>query len=225
MRMEGIMRFRVFFLFAACLVVTACATGKNFQGVPQYPEEKLSQGVTPTASRPQYRVGEAWVYERNDRKFLKSWNFKQEVIRYDEATVTIREEKYGRPVTLRVYSSERNPIRETEENGRVLWEHSSPYPVFYFPLEVGKSWSEILLWRGFHPRQVSGIVAAYEEVEVPAGKFFAFRVEILDVMVMRPGAHWIHETFWYVPEVKNIVKYTHREDGVKVELVFYQPTN
>ena len=78
----------------------------------------------------------------------------------------------------------------------------------------------------FHVRHERSVkVVGWEEVEVPAGKFLALKVQAegrwqrLD----RKSGDWARNTVWYVPEVKRWVK-SHYEDAsgkIGEELVFF----
>lgn len=97
-----------------------------------------------------------------------------------------------------------------------------------WPLEVGKKWTFEVDWTrqdgttGHTHQDVE--VAAFEEVEVPAGKFMAFRIVHRGFYSNSNNARAKQDdTYWYAPEVKADVK-SKRDDRFNVytrELVSY----
>lgn len=80
-----------------------------------------------------------------------------------------------------------------------------------WPLEVGKKGERRIEWEtlqpgGPRPIYVNWEVESYEEVEVPAGNFKAFKVHY-SWQVGPPGAlEWRELFVWYSPEVRQVVK-------------------
>lgn len=88
-----------------------------------------------------------------------------------------------------------------------------------FPLYPGKTWS---FRYTYHPQpafdlsiQQSAVVEAWETVTVPAGTFRTLKVKHHgDYLAASSGATWtgqIHETYWYAPDVKRVVKMEYRD--------------
>ncbi|MDD2609164.1 MAG: hypothetical protein PHX60_05640 [Giesbergeria sp.] len=98
-----------------------------------------------------------------------------------------------------------------------------------WPLEVGKKWTHNEDWRradgvtGNTQAQVE--VTAYEEVDVPAGKFMAFKIEHKGFFNNSRGNRGQQiDTFWYAPEALADVKLI-RNDGYNMytrELMSYK---
>lgn len=98
-----------------------------------------------------------------------------------------------------------------------------------WPLEVGKKWTHNEDWQradgvtGNTQAQVE--VTAYEAVEVPAGKFMAFKIEHKGFFTNSRGNRGQQvDTFWYAPEALADVKLI-RNDGYNMytrELVSYK---
>lgn len=89
-----------------------------------------------------------------------------------------------------------------------------------WPLEVGKKWAHDEDWA--RPDGVTGntqadvAVVAYEEVEVPAGKFTAFKIEHRGFYTNSIGGRVRQQdTYWYSPAVAADVKHM-RDDGYNV---------
>lgn len=168
-----------------------------------------------TAERPQYADGDRWVYSRNGERE------EQEFVKYESGSYVIKRKLRDRTV-FRVYSSEGNMTKEVDEGGRVLREYVKELPHFRFPLRVGKKWYETY-YSGAIRRTVRAEVTAYETITVPAGKFWAFKLEVINQRTDRERP--AYETLWYTPEVKRLVKYQSREFQTDLELVEYHVTN
>lgn len=96
------------------------------------------------------------------------------------------------------------------------------YPMYSFPLEVGKSWEQKVTFTATavsnHRRVVTltGKVLGWEQVTVPAGTFNALKIDVRgpynhETFTTRQWwfGGWQTDTLWYVPEVKNVVKRTY----------------
>ena len=100
-----------------------------------------------------------------------------------------------------------------------------------FPLAVGRTYPAVWEMRRprvgkFHVRHERSVkVVGWEDVEVPAGKFLALKVEAegrwqrLD----RKSSDWARNIVWYVPEVKRWVKSYYEDASGKIgeELIFF----
>lgn len=90
-----------------------------------------------------------------------------------------------------------------------------------FPLYVGKTWvhqyvHEMKGSRQSYQREARAKVVAWEQVRVPAGTFWAYRVEIENAWV---GHGVADETYWYAPEVGFTIKYASQAWRWEYELV------
>lgn len=116
---------------------------------------------------------------------------------------------------------------------------SGKYLALAFPLEVGKTWEYEYSFKtragGTNARKMPAKVEAWEEVQVPAGKFKTLRVAHSGYYsyVRNDGKSWIgsvSEIFWYAPEVRRFVKSEYRdtngygttEDQSRTELIEYE---
>jgi hypothetical protein len=100
-----------------------------------------------------------------------------------------------------------------------------------FPLAVGRTYPALWEMRrprvgNFHARHERTVkVVGWEEIEVPAGKFLALKVQAegrwrrLD----RKSEDWARNTMWYVPAVKRWVKSDYEDASGKIgeELIFF----
>ena len=86
-----------------------------------------------------------------------------------------------------------------------------------WPLEVGKKWTMNADWTRAdgvtgNTKQDAEVVA-YEDVNVPAGKFMAFKIEHRGWFQTSQGSRGKqNDTFWYSPDARADVKHS-RDDG------------
>ena len=105
-----------------------------------------------------------------------------------------------------------------------------------FPIYLGQrwDWSYAVMSRrpgaGEIKLDYRAKVDRWEDVEVPAGKFKAIRIVHDGRYLMNEGSSTVQEIFWYSPEVKHFVKWTHQSrtfsgrmnDNVTIELTDYR---
>lgn len=90
-----------------------------------------------------------------------------------------------------------------------------------FPMKVGMSWTHSYT---FTDPPVSTIrtatmtVRKYEQIETPAGKFWAFKIERIDQPV--PNADFAVEIYWFAPVIGQIVRF--RSDEEELDLTSYR---
>lgn len=95
------------------------------------------------------------------------------------------------------------------------------YPNFSFPLWVGKTWKgKVAFTSTDQPgKEVSADlevrVVGFESVTVPAGTFFALKIELHGPYRARNlEGSWtgrIEDTLWYAPEARNAVRYEYKD--------------
>jgi uncharacterized caspase-like protein len=180
--------------------LTGCTIAAGTEPAPQLPS--ASSIVMERSGPPTYGLGDRWI--RNDGIY--------ELIR-------IESDHY-------VYSAEPgSEIHLTKDlvplsivlGGNVQYEFTPP-PALNWPLEVGKRGSIPGVFKRRYreepyPVTLTWVVEAYEDVEVPAGKFKAFRISFSFAQRFegaRPS-FWrapLPEVyrFWYAPEVRRFVK-------------------
>ncbi|MBI4989534.1 MAG: hypothetical protein HZC23_12005 [Rhodocyclales bacterium] len=101
------------------------------------------------------------------------------------------------------------------------------YPNFSFPLWVGKTWKgRVAFGSTDQPdkevrAELEGRVVGFESVTVPAGTFFALKIELRGPYTAKDTENnWvgrIEDTLWYAPQVRNAVRYEYK-DTVGVSL-------
>ena len=146
----------------------------------------------PRAERPTYVLGEKWI--RNDGLY--------ELIRIEKDQYIFS----ARP-HWEIHLSKDLGIQRVQR-GDNRFEFAHPLDLKW-PLEVGKSGSHNTTWQtpttsGRWPLiAISWKVASYEDVQVFAGTFKAFRIEMV---MVRPDGRQFTSNLWYAPEVRQYVK-------------------
>src|SRR3989338_2101616 len=153
-----------------------------------------SLAQTPQAVRPTYSIGDKWILGMGVFDLIRIEN------------------------DVYVFSNEKaREIRLTKELGLVKSEGPMGLLEFYpslpleWPLEVGKKGERQIEWQtprsgGFRRIYVEWKIQAYEDVQVSAGSFKAFKIH--HAWQVGPlGEQQSRELFmWYSPEVKQIIK-------------------
>jgi hypothetical protein len=95
------------------------------------------------------------------------------------------------------------------------------YPNFSFPLWVGKTWKGKVAFESTDQpgkevhAELEGRVVGFESVTVPAGTFFALKIELGGPYRARNlEDSWtgrIEDTLWYSPQVRNAVRYEYKD--------------
>ena len=97
-----------------------------------------------------------------------------------------------------------NYIKILGSGGRKIM-YQPPQPVLQFPLEVGKTWK----WSGKFSKLLKGTqaykVVGAEEVEVPAGKFNALKIEVnVEIQDSTGNVKTSKAVQWYAKDVGNV---------------------
>jgi hypothetical protein len=195
-----------------------------------------------TIVQPTLRSEDAWTYRRTSETQPNVWrqiHFQGTVLRNSGSTVLLRNSEVDSP----------NPAREILINSdwsnfrSMSGKETVVHRPFAFPLSVGKTWD--LEFTDDHPgnkghksetRQLKYRVVGWEEVEVPAGKFKALKIEaegswtgevaprVVASAVTQAGTQGtaavaqtvkvtaetvtgrLYQAYWYSPDVKREVK-------------------
>lgn len=154
----------------------------------------ISYAADPAAERPSYSAGDYWIYTDDRHK--------------KEVKVTfLREEK-----DLYIFEKEGTQVVK-DFNLTTIEGKTGGYPgsIIKFPLTVGKWWNyEFQAEAIAGDKKDTGRIAkyeveSYEQITVPAGTFWAFKITVTIVDAKRHtfknSAH-----YWYAPEIKTIIK-------------------
>jgi Caspase domain len=175
---------RLVLLLLAGLALVACATSRD---------ASISTTPGPRAERPTYSVGEKWI--RSDGVY--------ELIRIEDGRYI-----FAAGVDLQMHLTQDLALMRVQR-GPYIREWTPFYKMVDWPLEVGK-WgvTRAKVWNpGLFgmPGEVEFTwrVEAYEDVQVAAGTFKAFRISVISA---QPG--WSgRRVFWYAPEARQFVKW------------------
>ena len=163
-----------------------------------------------TVPRPDVRVGDRWTYRATGFQIQGFERFEVAVTFVDQTTIHTVYTGKGDKEADTTWTREWNLVADPDG---IVFRPSSL--TFRFPMKVGDRREyefETLVSRGAARRAVnwrSNRIVGWEDVEVPAGKFRALKIEIegytqrMDVVGVRAtsGAE-----FWYVPRVERWVK-------------------
>jgi hypothetical protein len=173
------------------------------------------------ARNPQWKTGYRWQY------LFTAAGIKGTVINQVTREETFEQSpSYVLTIGKNEYPHAKNSLRvlATLSGGKVTSKNVPPSQPLAWPLEVGKQWRNDYVAEEPEQRRAERIdtevvVAAIEEIRVPAGTFEAFRVETYDAQT---GELILEQ--WYAPRARWFVKSKiYREEGPLVqELVAYK---
>ncbi|GAB4389094.1 MAG: hypothetical protein Kow0025_12290 [Thermodesulfovibrionales bacterium] len=210
--------------FALCLVAAASA-GDEGGPPPGYDG--------PVAERPQFARGDRWEYRWRGQIFFTAFD------RAEGGQLRFTARWRGGAGWEEYKTPDLNFVKAIVKGGAEVKEECRPYRgPLSFPLWVGKKWeysfqvveaqSAAKVERPGGPgqaalRESSVEVVGYEQVEVPAGTFWAFRIEEVRSSREGRGMARYRLTFWYSPEVRNFVKVEEEKEAWNRVLTGYAP--
>ncbi|WP_254058621.1 hypothetical protein [Dyella sp. S184] len=197
--------------------------------------------VAETIDAPMVKAGDSWVYKVTVERGPQGWAQHNEdfsVAHADASTIFVSVKQSGsqQAPTEELAGADWSRSRDINGKQQVV---SRP---FAFPLEVGKKWELKYTEANPNPKHLSETlqtgytVVGWEDVEVPAGKFKALKIEAEGnwtavvapmnqasaqavnttggsaalVQTNRVTPHTVsgrtYRAFWYVPSVKRLVK-------------------
>ena len=193
-------------IFHSCITYVQLETNPGFAGkVP--PKASVTripkQGHAFQTEKPVWKVGFKWEYEweRPDssgtltRRILRTETF--ENVPCYVLKIRRSESFYTRDVL---------GLLATKTRGKVTVKRDAPFQPLAWPLYVGRSWKNVFTMERPQDESSSNfdnevVVAKFEEVVVPAGKFKAFKID-----VYRSFDGELMSEYWYSPQVKWFVK-------------------
>jgi len=191
------------------LILTGCAA----QGVPPTSPAQAAREAMPVASvipsPPTWRPGDRWVY---------GWTSGAESGVKTVEALEIMEINQVSFYLLRVGDAEAFWTRDLRwagamQDGRVASRMTPPQPWFAWPLRIGQTWTH----RGTYEERSGRTelndafsVVAAETVEVPAGRFSAFKI-------VRETERRDSDQYWYAPDVRFYVKWIGRRGDTAFE--------
>lgn len=182
------------------------------------PQRGTTAAPTSAAAPPQPKAGQQWTYRRIDLwRNSETERFRQELAFEDRGRWIVRwtildseDARRRGSITGELF----DPASHGYSDGRL----SGAHVPLRFPLAPGKSWSFDYVVRST-TREVAvkqtAVVRDWEEIQTPAGRFQALRVEHDGRYVASEGgASWngkIREIFWYAPAAGRIVMREYRD--------------
>ncbi|HEX4325383.1 MAG TPA: hypothetical protein VH105_01115 [Burkholderiales bacterium] len=157
--------------------------------------------------KPPVHAGDSWIYRRSDGK--SSMVMRQTAAKVTDEGIALRTEL--------ARSADSSTALYDREWGLLASGYNDYRPVlryYAFPLYAGKRWSINSAVSNFGAGQTSRVkgeawATGWEQVEVPAGKFLALKIEI-DIETVDPGSPQrvlrVRETHWYARTVLRPVK-------------------
>jgi hypothetical protein len=181
----------------------------------------FAQGPAEAIDGPAVKVGDVWIFNK-----LNGWNKELEdvsvvsVKRITADGIDMEAASLDGKVVAKILRTRGFNLVRIEAPG--FTQTALPYyPNFAFPLQVGKTWrSAVSLANTSQPDKtvqadLEGRVAGYESVTVPAGTFFALRIELKGwYKGKNSDGQWtgtIEDTLWYSPAVRNAVRYEYKD--------------
>jgi hypothetical protein len=180
-------------------------------------------------AKPDVKIDDRWVYRSTDRRRKPPTSVYEIRVSFVDSRVihAVVERQGRRGETDATWTPEWNAVVLVDE-GVVEVEKG----MFQFPLSPGREYRaawEIRRPRAgaFHVRHERKVtVVGWEDIEVPAGKFRALKVQA-DGHYRRYdklASDEARNTYWYVPRVKRWVKHVYQDVQLEVveELYFYR---
>jgi hypothetical protein len=208
----------------AAAAVAAAAAANERKGAGQNSSEGRQTGTAQLPSRvekPALQIGDSWVYRRIDLwKNEESARFEWRVSGTDGDSITL-----DRAMIAGKVSADARPASRRKAD-RSTWTFADASVsqgrrvTFAFPLEIGKTWEFEYAGKRDNGTRVThqrvARVEAWEDIEVPAGKFKALRVVHAGRFEVHPtigpvSSGNVTEVLWYVPAVKSFVKREYRD--------------
>jgi len=191
------------------------------------PEEKapltkdVEGGEEPIAQRPTFTLGYRLTFTDLSYPPTEDWDL---VYRGKQDGLLVFEHIRGDQTFNWLFTPDITKVRTEGRHTEILY---NPDRIrLRFPLFVSKSWSqqytiqrEGLSSRLLEARLLEARVLAYEKITVPAGTFWAYKIEAVNYLSGDPLPSY--ETYWYAPEVGYLIKYQSPDLHAEYELLRY----
>ncbi len=192
----------------AILLLVAIAA---FNACKNTPKTKAADTITQEPTVNDFKIGEKWT-----------WKWKRSV----EGEVMAEGEDQQEVVQFKGTLGFWNGIDTVLVSSTL--NHKSKTPIRDWPLRIGKKWKFESEWKndegttGKTSQDVE--VTSFEELNVVAGKFLAYKIEYKGIVTNSRGFKGeMNDTWWYSPELKTYIKHVN-DDGYGLyvnELVNY----
>jgi len=164
---------------------------------------KAADSPAQVAEQPKYTVGDYWVFTKDQGEQAQDDSAEAEDVRV-------------------TFVSQEGDVYNFLKNGSIPFKKdkfltlitgkSKGFPgiILHFPLKVDNHWTcDFVGVRHEAPWPMTAkySVEAYEQITVPAGTFWAYRVEAAIVFNVKNTSNtYTTKTYWYAPAAKNIIK-------------------
>jgi hypothetical protein len=194
-------------LFLAAIAVAFVASCANLSQTPP-------PGMAAEAAAPQLQPGSTWRYAISDGFTRIERGTVEYRVRAVEGNVVTVDVTNGTQESTELFARDGNWVQRPATNMQ-MFRYNPPYRALDFPLAAGKRWeykgtaTDPADGRSF-PLTLSGRVAGWERIKVPAGEFDTLRVRrmvYLDYFRQGDrGQSVIRETDWYAPAINQVVR-------------------
>lgn len=215
-------------LFLGCVIIS--------NGYAEDKDKPPADYQGPTAQQPKFTKGDRWEYIRRGQVFSSVF------VEERDGQLKFLEQWGGGGKWTIFRTPDLNFIKSLWKKEQEVKEESKPYKgPLSFPLWVGKKWSyKFRNIESLYSQKVEKFgrtgelvdwesdveVVAYEQVEVPAGKFWAYKIkEVRRAKGDKRARFGYHITAWYSPEVKNLIKIEEDKEVWNRELTGYTLMN
>lgn len=178
-----------------------------------------SQGLPNSVEKPDFKLGDYWVYNKLDGGNGNLIDvISEEIIKIDDNGYRLTAtEGFGTFTTTVFRNSNFNKTRE-EGDKKYLYLTKPYYPHFAFPLNKGKSWKQRveLTWSTASDVKIvfDGLeskVLGWELITVPAGTFWTLKIESTgwNNGTSAEYPQWsgkVTETRWFAPYLRNVIR-------------------
>ena len=161
---------------------------------------------------PVWNTGDKWVFDRGGPMEVVGCDANCFSVRFSGGI--FRKDASG----IAVFDRSTLNVKYTEEKDQRKDYWDLRKKILNFPLTLGKQWRDSVQYDAQQQMNRYAVeipetfrVLGWEEVQVPAGKFKAIKLEYKCESKWRSGMGWITDFestawYWYSPEVKNFVK-------------------
>lgn len=180
-----------------------------------------AQNRPDVVNRPDVKIGDSWTYQKIDNwTNIKTMEYVVEVSAVSdmEIRLTAKHRKSGVVATI-TETLDLNMLTR-ESSGGASDRYIPNDGSYTFPFAVGKTWDAKTDYTRANRNgsyELTAKVVGWEQVKVPAGEFTAIKItkegRYQSTSGGSSGTGRIKSTLWYVPEIKNAVKFSYEDSN------------
>ena len=168
---------------------------------------------TENVAKPDVKVGDSWTYNRTTNSPVGGGFRQSRVVQVNDKAIQVVVTDATGKESDETYTSEWNPV------GGAFGVFYPYVGLFQFPIRIGSSYQfqfelvPALATNVRTPYAHTAKVVGWEEVQVPAGKFRAVKIETRGTWrnLERHTEGTARFVVWYVPQVRRLAKLTYEE--------------